>query len=50
VSEGKTRSYQGTGLGLTIAKKYTELLGGNIYLQSEEGKGSTFIIELPFTD
>lgn len=49
-SEGKTRSYQGTGLGLTIAKKYTELLGGNIYLQSEEGKGSTFSVELPITD
>lgn len=49
-SEGRTRSYQGTGLGLTIAKKYTELLGGNIYLQSEEGKGSTFSIELPLTD
>lgn len=50
VSEGRTRSYQGTGLGLTIAKKYTELLGGNIYLQSEEGKGSTFSVELPLTD
>ncbi len=49
VSEGRTRSYQGTGLGLTIVKKYTELLGGNIYLQSEEGKGSTFSVELPIS-
>ena len=46
-SEGTTRSYQGTGLGLSISKKYVELLGGNIHLKSEEGKGSTFIIEIP---
>lgn len=47
VSEGSTRSYQGTGLGLSIVKKYTELIGGKIYLESEEGKGSTFTLELP---
>ncbi len=49
-SEGTTRSYQGTGLGLSIAKKYTDLLGGKIYLESEEDKGSTFIIELPIIE
>lgn len=47
VSEGKTRNYQGTGLGLTIVKKNTELLGGQISFESEEGKGTTFTLLLP---
>lgn len=47
VSEGRSRDYQGTGLGLAITKKYTELLGGKISLESDEDKGSTFILELP---
>lgn len=50
VSEGTTRSYQGTGLGLAIVKKYTMLLGGSVFLESEEGKGSTFILEFPAPD
>ncbi len=48
VSEGHSRSFEGTGLGLTITKKYVELLNGNIHLESEEGKGSAFIVEIPF--
>ncbi len=47
-SEGFNRSFEGTGLGLTIAKKYVELLGGKISLVSEENKGSVFTIKLPF--
>ena len=39
---------QGTGLGLNIVKKYTDLLGGKIKFSSEENKGSTFTVILPF--
>jgi signal transduction histidine kinase/CheY-like chemotaxis protein len=41
-----TDTRQGTGLGLTLAKAYTELLGGNIYVESKEGIGSTFTSEI----
>jgi PAS domain S-box-containing protein len=41
-----TRKYGGTGLGLTICRSLTELMGGHIAMTSEEGKGSTFFIEL----
>ncbi len=43
-----TRRFGGTGLGLAICKRMTELLEGVIGIESEEGKGSTFWVELPF--
>ncbi len=46
-SEGVNRQYEGSGLGLTITKRFTELQGGRIYLESKVGKGSTFILQFP---
>lgn len=42
-----TTHIQGTGLGLYIVVKYTELMGGKIEIESEENKGTTFIVTLP---
>ena len=39
--------YKGTGLGMAITKRYVDLMGGTIRVQSEKGRGSTFIVELP---
>jgi len=42
-----TRKHGGSGLGLAICKGYIEGLGGKIWLESEEGKGTTFFFTLP---
>ena len=47
ISEGFGRKYQGSGIGLTISKKIIDLLGGQITIESEPGKGSCFSIWLP---
>ncbi len=44
-----TREYGGTGLGLTVCKSFTEMLGGRIELRSERGRGSCFTVTLPLT-
>jgi len=43
-----SRAFQGAGLGLSISKAYTEMLGGKIWLESTEGEGSVFYFSIPF--
>ena len=41
------QKYGGTGLGLAISRKFCQMMGGDIVVQSEAGKGSTFTVSLP---
>ena len=43
-----TNAFQGVGLGLAISKAYVEMLGGKMWVESEEGNGSKFFFTLPF--
>jgi signal transduction histidine kinase len=47
VDGSNTRLYGGSGLGLSLARRLARLLGGEIYLESSPGEGSTFRVELP---
>ena len=42
-----SRKFGGTGLGLSITKSFAELMGGSVRVESEQGKGSAFIVTLP---
>ena len=45
-----SRPHEGSGLGLSIAQAYAKLLGGNLWVESEEGKGSTFFFNIPIQE
>lgn len=47
VDDASTRKYGGSGLGLAISHRLCQLMGGNILVTSEPGKGSTFMVQLP---
>ncbi len=44
-----THKFGGTGLGLSIVRNFSELMGGSVTVNSEYGKGTEFVAELPFT-
>jgi K+-sensing histidine kinase KdpD len=44
---GRAKGSQGTGLGLALTKRFVEEHGGSIGVESEPGKGTTFIVHLP---
>ena len=48
IDSALNRQYEGTGLGLTLVKQFTELHGGQVGLSSEVGVGSSFTIDLPY--
>ena len=47
-NDGARTSYKGTGLGMAIARKLVEKMGGTITFESEKGVGTTFVIRVPF--
>ncbi|MBI2419145.1 MAG: response regulator, partial [Ignavibacteriales bacterium] len=50
VSEGLNRNFEGTGIGLNVTKRIVEKFNGEVSVESESGRGSTFTVKLPFID
>lgn len=48
--DSRVSKIQGTGLGMSVVKGYTDLMGGTLSIRSELGKGSEFIVEIPFSE
>lgn len=49
-SQGRSREYEGSGLGLSIVKRLTDAHGGSVDVESEKGEGSRFVVRLPQTN
>jgi signal transduction histidine kinase len=47
VDGSATRKYNGTGLGLALSRKFCQMMGGDITVESEPGRGSRFSIRVP---
>jgi signal transduction histidine kinase/CheY-like chemotaxis protein len=45
--DSRSKRHKGAGLGLSIAKQVVEIMGGRLWLKSEEGRGSTFFVDVP---
>ena len=50
VEDSRVSKIQGTGLGMSVVKGFTDLMGGQLTIESALGKGSTFTVEFPFED
>ncbi|MBI9073377.1 MAG: hypothetical protein JEY94_17375 [Melioribacteraceae bacterium] len=47
LSEGTTKNFQGSGLGLSITKRFMELLNGTIHIASEKDIGTSVVVKFP---
>lgn len=48
--DSRASSTEGAGLGMSVVKGFTELMQGTLHIESELGRGSTFIVEIPFDE